>query len=74
MGSSHLNVIFALVVTHSYMLLLTCPIVFKAVQKMKNHHHQGMQRDECNVHLKCKETLGVTLSNTLSCCCCSCST
>lgn len=50
------------------MLLLTCPIIFKAVQKMENHHEQGMQRDECNVHLKCKERLKVTLSKTVGHC------
>lgn len=35
---------------------------------MENHHDQGMQRDECNVHLKCKERLRVTLGETASCC------
>lgn len=33
---------------------------------MKNHHDQGMQRDECDVHLKRKETLRVTLSKAVS--------
>lgn len=31
---------------------LTCPVVFKTVQEMEDHHDQRMERDECNVHLK----------------------
>lgn len=34
------------------LFLLTCPVIFKAVEKVKDHHDQGMQRDQGNVHLK----------------------
>lgn len=30
---------------------LTCPIIFKAVEKMETHQDQSVERDECNVHL-----------------------
>lgn len=30
---------------------LTCPIIFKAVEEMEDHHDQRVQRNECNVHL-----------------------
>lgn len=30
---------------------LTCPIIFKAVKEMEDHHDQCVKRDECNVHL-----------------------
>ena len=30
---------------------LTCPIIFKAIEEMEDHHDQSMERDECNIHL-----------------------
>lgn len=37
---------------------LTCPIIFKAVEEMEDHHDQRVKRDECNVHLGRKKTRG----------------
>lgn len=34
---------------------LTCPVIFKTVEEMEDHHNQSMERDECNVHLGTKE-------------------
>lgn len=34
---------------------LTCPVIFKTVEEMEDHHDQSMERDECNVHLGTKE-------------------
>jgi len=37
---------------NSLLFSLTCPVIFKAVEKMKDHHDQGMQRNQANVHLE----------------------
>lgn len=42
--------------------MLTCPIIFKAVEKMEDHHGQRMEGGECNVHLDLKK---MTMKNSL---------
>lgn len=37
--------------------ILTCPVIFKAVEEMEDHHYQSMERDECNVHLGIKKKI-----------------
>lgn len=37
---------------------LTCPVIFKAVEEMEDHHDQSVEGDECNVHLGYKEIKG----------------
>lgn len=42
-----------------------CPVIFKAVEKMKDHHDQGMQRDQENVHCEKHKVLLVIFSDTI---------
>lgn len=42
-----------------------CPVIFKAVEEMKNHHDQGMQGDQANVHCEKHKVLLVIFPDTI---------
>lgn len=42
-----------------------CPIIFKAVEEMEDHHDQRVQRNECNVHCEKHKVLLVVFANTV---------
>lgn len=37
--------------------MLTCPIIFKTVEEMEDHHGQRVEGEECNVHLDLKQII-----------------
>lgn len=42
-----------------------CPVILKAVEKMKDHHDQGMQRNQANVHCEKHKVLLVIFPDTI---------